>query len=398
MLITQAATVLNNTLNAMQWGAIDVSSVAPDLSNLVDVGKTVLDYISDQTNFDSFTKQLIDQVGKVDMVDRTYRSQAPNIMKDSWTYGSILQKVRCELPAADTNETWNLPAHISGGTYPDPFELTPPSVSATFFNSKTTYEVPITLTEIQVREALRSAQDYMRLISMIENRVAMKKTLCNDALIMATINNMAARKIAGTGYVDLLGLWNGASGTDTKADVIGNPQFWRFAALTVSKYKKYLAGASKLYNDGTYITFTPADKLKFIMPTDYARALDTYLYSGTFHENYVKLDGFEEIGYWQGSGEDDDERTIINVDLGAFDYDGDETVGDTTVTADIFAIMFDEEAAVVCNQNDRVTSMYNPRGEYVNYFYKWDALYMNDLKENCVVFTIGTPTITEDES
>ena len=54
--------------------------------------------------------------------------------------------------------------------------------------------------------------------------------------------------------------------------------------------------------------------------------------------------------------------------------------------------MFDDEAAAVCNQNFRVTSQYNGRGEYTNYFYKWDALYMNDIQENCVVFYIEDPS------
>ena len=59
------------------------------------------------------------------------------------------------------------------------------------------------------------------------------------------------------------------------------------------------------------------------------------------------------------------------------------------------AVMFDDEAAAVCNENSRVTSIYNPRGEYTNFFYKWDAMYMNDTAENCVVFVIddySTPT------
>ena len=55
----------------------------------------------------------------------------------------------------------------------------------------------------------------------------------------------------------------------------------------------------------------------------------------------------------------------------------------------ILAVMFDRDAAAVCNQNYRVTSIYNPRGEYTNYFYKWDAMYMNDTAENVVVFYIA---------
>lgn len=73
-----------------------------------------------------------------------------------------------------------------------------------------------------------------------------------------------------------------------------------------------------------------------------------------------------------------------------------ETTGLTkaeVANSGVLAVMFDRDAAAVCNQNYRVTSIYNPRGEYYNYFYKWDAMYMNDILENCVVFTITAPTI-----
>lgn len=392
MKISQAATVLNNTINKMQWGEIAVAN--EDLTNIVDIGKAISGFLgSDANNFDSFVRNLIDQVGKVQMVDRPYISQAPNIMKDSWEYGSILQKVRCEIPEARDNATWDLFNYTPGdsGTYPDPFVLTPPSMTAKFYNSMVTYEVPITITEIQVKEALRSAKDYMRLISMIENRIAMKKTLCNDGLIMATIDNLAGERLGAGKYVDLIALYNEALGNPspalTKADLIADADFWRFVSMILTKYKKYLAGASKLYNDGTYITFTPADRLKFVMLTEYAAAMKSYLYSTTYHDEYVRLDGYEEVGYWQGTGTADADRFKLDVTVkdpsGGADIDTDEW--------DVVAIMFDEEAAVVCNENDRVTSIYNPRGEYYNYFYKWDARYLNDLQENAVVFTLGEP-------
>ena len=56
--------------------------------------------------------------------------------------------------------------------------------------------------------------------------------------------------------------------------------------------------------------------------------------------------------------------------------------------------MFDEEAAAVCCENDRTNAIYNPRGEYTNFFYKWDANYMTDNLENCVVFYIADETIS----
>lgn len=393
MKIKQLAEILNGTLSTT--GIVDqVTGAAPvaneDLSDIVDIGKTVLDYTgTSNANYDSFMRNLIDQVGKVMFVDRTYTSQAPNIMKDGWEYGSILEKVRCEVPDARDNATWDLFNYPKAGgpAYPDPFELSKPSASAKFFNSKATYEVPITLTDVQLREAFQSAAQFGSFISMIENRIRMKMTLCNDGLIMATINNLIGQKVAAKhNVVNLLTLYNAtATTTTTAAKALSDKEFLRFASKTIGKYKKYLAGASTKYNEGGYLTFTPADRLKFIANTEFAKALDAYLYSDTYHNEFVTLNGYEEVAYWQGQGEEDEDGDRLKIDV-KVDVNGTAT----TVEQDgILAVMFDDEAAAVCNTNFRVTSQYNGRGEYTNYFYKWDAMYMNDVLENCVVFIIA---------
>lgn len=391
MKITQLKDIINGTVSTT--GIVDqVTGAAPvaneDLSNIVDIGKVVLDFTGQgNENYDSFMRNLIDQVGKVMFVDRKYTSQAPDILKDGWEYGSILQKVRCEVPDARDNATWDLFNYpkSGGAAYPDPFELSKPSATAKFFNSKATYEVPITLTDVQLRESFRNAAEFGRFIAMIENRIAMKITLINDGLIMATIDNLIGQTLNGTGgkVVNLLKLYNGASGTLTAAEALTNKEFLRFASATIAKYKKYVAQAGSLYNAGNYVTFTPAERLKFIANTEFAKALDAYLYSDTYNEEFVKLDGYSEVAFWQGSGTDNGDRLTVDVKI---DVNGTATEVKNT---GVLAVMFDDEAAAVCNQNYRVTSQYNGRGEYTNYFYKWDAMYMNDVEENCVVFTIA---------
>ena len=375
MKITQLKDIINGTVSTT--GIVDqVTGAAPvaneDLSNIVDIGKVVLDFTGQgNENYDSFMRNLIDQVGKVMFVDRKYTSQAPDILKDGWEYGSILQKVRCEVPDARDNATWDLFNYpkSGGAAYPDPFELSKPSATAKFFNSKATYEVPITLTDVQLRESFRNAAEFGRFIAMIENRIAMKITLINDGLIMATIDNLIGQTLNGTGgkVVNLLKLYNGASGTLTAAEALTNKEFLRFASATIAKYKKYVAQAGSL----------------FIANTEFAKALDAYLYSDTYNEEFVKLDGYSEVAFWQGSGTDNGDRLTVDVKI---DVKGTATEVKNT---GVLAVMFDDEAAAVCNQNYRVTSQYNGRGEYTNYFYKWDAMYMNDVEENCVVFTIA---------
>lgn len=400
MKITQLTNILNGTLSTT--GIIDQvtgkAAVANEnLSNIVDIGKAVLDYTGQSNeNYDSFMRTLIDQVGKVMIVNRTYTSQAPNILKDSWEYGSILQKVRVEVPDARDNATWDLFNYpqVGGAAYPDPFELSKPGAAAKFYNSKNTYEIPITLTDYQLREAFQSASQFGSFISAIENRIRVKQTLANDGLIMATIANLIGQALASNGgkVVNLLTAYNSAtSSTLTAAAALTNKEFLRFASVTIAKYKKYVAQASAKYNKGDYITFTPADRLKFVSNTEFAKALDAYLYSDTYNEEFVKLDGYSEVPFWQGSGTNEADRLTIDVTV---DVNGTATEVKNT---GVVAVMFDDEAAAVCNENYRVTSIYNPRGEYTNYFYKYDAMFMNDTEENCIVFTIADNTQKQSE-
>lgn len=169
MKITQIATVLNDTIikEITGIGVIEEGQTTPspivqeDLSNIVEVGKTVLDFTSgSKANFNSFIETMIDRIGRVKYVDRTYAGTAPNILHDSWEYGSIMQKVRAEVPEFQENTSWKLgdiyaDANANDKTpgivdYKelDPYILSLPNAQVKFYNSKITYEAPITITEM----------------------------------------------------------------------------------------------------------------------------------------------------------------------------------------------------------------------------------------------------------
>lgn len=391
MKVEQIASVLNSTI--MKEIAGSTAVVAEDLSNIVDIGKTVLDFAANGTNLNSFVSTLIDQIGRIKFVDRTYRSQAPNILHDSWEYGSIMMKVRAEVPDFQENTSWKLGAlngkGIAEASELDPFVISAPTAQAKFYNNKITYEAPITIGEIQLKQAFTSAAEMGRFIATIENRIQMKMTLSTDALIMRTINNLIGLKIdRGQNVVNLLSEYNTAAGASlTAAQALRNTEFLRYATKTIALYKDYLKTAGSLYNDSDYITFTPSENLKFVVLSEFAKDMETYLYSDTFHNEFVKMDGFSTVPFWQGTGtagSDFASRSKINVTVD----DGEGSTATVNQTG-VVAVMFDDQAAAVCNENYRVTSQYNARGEYTNYFYKWDASYMNDIQENVIVFVIA---------
>ena len=385
MKVKQIANILNTVINSEQIG--ETAVVNEDLSNIVDVGKALTSAGIFGENFDNFTKALIDQVGKVIFVDRTYTAQGPDLLRDSWEYGSVLQKVRCDLPDADDNKTWSL-ADLANGSTVDPFIITKPTVKAKYFNSKTTFEVPITLSVEQVKEAFKSPTDMNRFMSMIKNRVLMKKALCTEAMSKRTLNNLIAQKIhANNNVVNLLTKYNTEFTKTLKAATcLSDPDFLKYCAKTIMMYKKYIAEASMLYNNDGYVTFTPEDRLEFTVLSEFSKDLQVYMYADTYNKEFVQLDGYSEVAYWQGSGTSNEFSEISKIDVKALTADGTEfTVQQTGVVA----VMYDRDAAAICNENERVTSIYNPKAEYWNYFYKYDCAYMNDTAENCIVFIIA---------
>ena len=410
MKVNQIASTLNTVIVSCEIGKgfTDAGQttypiVAEDLTNIVDVGRAIIDYTSSSYgNFNKFVEGLIDQVGKVMFVDRTYSSQAPSIVHDSWEFGSIMQKVRAEVPKFQENTSWKLADiaadAIANSKVPgitdydelDPFVLSIPTAQAKFYNSMVTFEAPITLTDMQLRSAFQSASELSAFIAMIENRIAMKMTLSTDALVMRTINNLIGLKIGlGENVVNLLTEYNslvGAGNALTAKEAETSTEFLKYATKTMALYKDYLKKAGTLYNHGDYVTFTPADKLKFVALTDFAKNMETYLYADTFNREFVTLEGFSTVPSWQSVGlTGNDEATRSEVYVKATD-------GTNTYTIDqdgVVAVMFDRDAAAVCNENYRTTSQYNGRGEYTNYFYKYDSRFLNDIEENCVVFVIA---------
>ena len=63
--------------------------------------------------------------------------------------------------------------------------------------------------------------------------------------------------------------------------------------------------------------------------------------------------------------------------------------GDAQTVNGVLGVIFDRDALGVMNNNQRVTTQWNAKAEFTNYFYKKDARYFNDLNENFVFFYVA---------
>ena len=364
------------------------SIVKEDLSNVVDLG----DAVFNANAMDKYVRTLVNHIGRVIFVNRSYRGGVPSVMMDSWEFGSVLEKIQMDMPAATENESWEL----TDGTSYDPNIFYAPKVSAKFYNKAITFEVPISITEKQVRQSFDNATQLNSFISMIYNAVDKSMTVKIESLVMRTINNEIAETIyneynagkygasSGVRAVNLLKLFNDQKGGTaiTRAQALKNPDFLKFASYQISLYTDRMTRLSTLFNVGGKERFTPKDLLHIVLLTDFAKATGSYLESDTYHNELVKLPGYETVPYWQGSGKTYalDDVSQINVKTAS---------GHDIDVKGIIGVMFDRDALGVCNQDRRTTTSYNPKAEFFNNFVKFDCRYFNDLNENCVVFFLA---------
>ena len=386
-------TQLHELVNAVTQEVLgETGVVLEDLSNVVDIGKSVVD----TDNIDNYVKKLVNHIGKVVFQNRLYSGGVPSVLMDSWEYGSILEKITADLPNATVNETWALE---DGKDYSaDVFYK--PSVSAKFFNSKVTFEIPMSFTEIQVKESFSSKEQLNGFISMLTTSVENAMTVKLDALIMRTINNMTAetlidelgtplnKDLSGVKAVNLFKLYQDINPTANIIDILNDPDFIRFATYQISMYSDRMTKISTLFNVEKAERFTPTDLQHVVLLSDFAKASETFLASQTYNAEKVALPKHETVPYWQGSGVGYSFDDVSKIHV--------KTASKVDVEmSGIIGVIFDRDALGVSNLDRRVTTNYNPRAEFYTNFYKFDAGYYNDLSENFVVFFVGANPVTE---
>ena len=386
---------LTNTIVGELLGETVV--VKEDLSNVVDIGTAVYD----ANKVDNYVKALIDQVGKIYFDDRIYKGRGASVLRDAWEFGSVLEKIHIDLPGATENESWEL----QDGTSYDQNTYYKPTVTVKFYNAKKTFDIPISITEMQVKESFQSATQLNAFITSIMNAVDKAMSLRIESLIMRTVNNFIAETVydefssggygdnTGVRAINLLYKYNHEVLDPTAQDYVAltadkalvSKEFYRYAAKEMGLVEDRLGSMSTLFNIEGYERFTPKDLLHVMLLSDFVKGSETYLEADTFHNEFVSLPKGETVPYWQGSGQNYGFDAVSKI------YVKTGSNHDVEISG-VLACMFDHDALAVCNQNRRVTSHYNAKAEFTNYFNKYDCAYLNDPSENFVVFYIADET------
>lgn len=410
MKVNQISTILNDVYGEVLG---ETNMITDNLSNIVSAGQIIASNTFGD-NFDQYVGKIIDKVGRTIFVDRAYRASDLGIWRDSWEYASMLEKIRCEVGNYEDNAEWTLldTKTPDGPDYNNTatdivnrlFSFVGPEVQAKYFNLKTTFRNKISITRKQHRSAFNSASEMGRYIAMIENRIRTKQEIGKEELERRVVTNLACAAYQGTNIVDLKTLY-GKDAPATLEAALKDPAVLRFIAEKMTMTRKLLAQPSKMYSiTKRFMNFTPEDLSRLIVIDDLDVALKFNLYGGTYNEEFVELKGYKTVPYWQGRKNASGKDTVAirsSVDATALvdgSGSGDDAVAGAQGTAkrvkidNLIGVLFDRDAAMVCNEEPEVRSQYNADGNFTNFFYNYDCSFYNDFDENAVVFVWGTTT------
>lgn len=356
-----------------------------DIASFVKFGEEVL---SSQTNKETWFGSLVDRIGKTIIAIRQYKASGRNVTVDSFTFGSILQKISYRLTEAEESPQWDTTGSLN------PYTMVQKSgvISKLYAQELPTFSFLDVIPDYQLESAFTSPTAMSGFISGLYTRMENGKAVAIEGMENYAIASLYAKvyeQATATQPVNarrcrnLLAEYNTLhpSATLTTDNCLETPAFLEFMAIEISMASKAMEKYTTMYNDATVERFSTKDKQIIEIPTYVNKSFDVYLKSNTFHNELVALPNFNEVLYWTSPADDLD----VKVDL------GNENV--VTIPNVICAIR-DKDAVACTLEREDTASMYDAINRRTYVRMSADRRYVVDTSENCVIFYIDNPVIT----
>jgi hypothetical protein len=198
----------------------------------------------------------------------------------------------------------------------------------------------------------------------------------------------------GLHVVKLVTMYNDENGTQLTADTVKQAdnfvKFYKWACAKILSFSDKMTERSALYHanikDRIVMKHTPKSRQQLYVYSPDARLIDTTVLSDIYHNEFLKLDTYEKLNFWQNI----DTPSEIKVKAGYLLPNGGYKVSETeNAVSNIFAVLADEEAmGLTTIRQWSSTTPFNSAGGYWNVFYHFTDRYWNDMTENCLVFVL----------
>ena len=368
---TQQIYGLVNSVAAQSTGHSGI--VATDANTLVSLGNVVL---SSSTYTEDFLNTLVMRIGRTIMDFRTYRNKLADMVLSDFEYGKVMQKIKVKMPESIADPSYGL----TDGVAVDPWIVHKPDVIQKLFTNRTPYMFAQTISRQNLKEAFLSAENMDAFISSVmgEMRNAYELSLENLGFT-AMANFIAEAKGNANQNIALVTEYNGLGGSVTASTALLDKDFLAYAIRRINETFDNMQYLTENYNDGSVARFTPMEDIRVKLLSSFVRAAETVVQYAAFHEELIRVDNsFLKIPYWQAA----DNPGSISVKRASDDA--------ATTESNIIAVIHDRDALGVYQiEEESNTTSLNPAGRYYTNYLHCHSLWLNDLSQNFVYFSLN---------
>lgn len=372
--INSGAAVLNQLSDMYMGGSVAVET---DLSNITDFGDA-LHNLPTPTQ-DLIISGLAPLVTRELFVTKKFDGLNIDIIRERVEYGAhdgIVRKTRKPMPqAVDDSIVYNPTA----GESSDPFRANPQDFLSRYYGKRFQWKYEWSEPERWMSGAFLSASGFRQAIDQISNEVDNAVTVNIDNITMAAINAsiVSTLNAGGSQAINVLAEYNSGPGADaplTVANAFESADFLRFATRRIRDIRKLMNTYSRLFieeqHDG-YVTFTRPEDMHVVMLDRFMSAAESNLYSGTFHNEFVKLPRGSTVPAWQAlisatGAPDLDSVSTVSASVDGLPWLEGEPVSITQ--SGVLAHIFDKERIGIYKLAMKQTNQNDPEGLKVNYF------------------------------
>lgn len=377
VVVNQIYSLVNSVFNQMT-GRTDIT--VTDSKSLVAMGNEV-DSLGKN---DLYLNSLARRIGLTIDDYRVYENDFSHFKRDSFTYGALVQKLHTEMPEAVEDVAYNVGA--MDGQSVDHYVISNPKVKQKIFDVVTPYSFFITIQDYLLQEAFSSSSGMYSLINSIFGQCQNKMEVVHEDLGRLAMSNLFVNLKPVQVYNLVTAYNNAKNATLTSSDALYNPDFLRFAIGVMNNVSRKMTKMSVVYNAEGQNRHTPYAKQNMFMLSDFETQLETVVLWQAFQDQYLKLQNFVPVPYWQAIKDGtkiNDWSTVSKVILN-------NSEGAQTIIPNIVATIIDWDAFGTFRQMKRVaTTPVNARALYYNTFWHERQMWFNDLGENVVLFTLN---------
>lgn len=396
----QISTVLNDIA---QQATGQKSIAAVDTGQFVAQANNAL-----QTGYDRVIGSISQVLDKTIFSTRPYSAKFKGLRKTNQQWGNHVRKLTMIDDEWEDDE--RITTASADGSAVDMYKIKKGKVLQTNFYGGQVFQRHRTYFKDQLDQAFRSPEELGQFISMYTQNTMDMIEQCHENMARMCVANMIGAKniwqtysttpdetdkdYNGLHIVKLVTMYNDENGTQLTTDTVKQAdnfvKFYKWACAKIMSFSDKMTERSALYHanikDRIVMRHTPKSRQQLYVYSPDARLIDTTVLSDTYHNEFLKLDTYEKLNFWQNI----DTPSGIKVKAGYLLPNGGYKVSETeNAVSNIFAVLADEEAmGLTTIRQWSSTTPFNSAGGYWNVFYHFTDRYWNDMTENCLVFVL----------